>query len=193
MEVQGPRAVVVLVLVAALAVGAYVAFDGREADQPQPADVPTHGCEHDQDRPGEDLQAAEVATLCLLNAERKARGLHPLRSDGRLRLAAVRQSRDMVKRHFLEHVNPDGVDHHTRIVRAGYEVGQGEFATGENLGTGEREASTPAVIVDGWMHSKGHRRNILRPGFEAIGIGIVPRYQDGAPGGTYTTTFAGRR
>jgi uncharacterized protein YkwD len=42
------------------------------------------------------------------------------------------------------------------------------------------------------MGSPGHRRNILRPEFRLIGIGIVPRSDAGEPGGTYATEFAGR-
>jgi uncharacterized protein YkwD len=97
----------------------------------------------------------------------------------------------MVERGFFEHENPDGVGPHERIRRAGYELRVAGFATGENLGTGQPGADTPAAIVDGWMHSPGHRRNILRRGFEQIGIGIVPRYEGGGPGATYTTTFGG--
>jgi uncharacterized protein YkwD len=190
--VEGRRAVVVLVLVAAVAAVVYVGFDRGEGDKPAGSAAPTHGCGHARDRPEGDLRAAERATLCLLNAERGAKGLRPLRPDPRLRVAALRQSRDMVRRHFFEHMNPDGLDHHDRILRAGYQLGTGAFATGENLGTGQRGASTPAAIVDGWMHSRGHRANILRSEFQEIGIGIVPRAEQGGPGGTYTTTFAGR-
>ena len=189
---EGRRAVVVLVLVAAVAAAVYVGFNKDEAGKPAGSNPPTHGCDHARDRPSEDLRAAERATLCLLNAERRARDLAPLRGDPLLRVAALRQSRDMVARSFFEHVNPDGLDHHDRILRAGYRLGTGAFATGENLATGQREASTPAVIVDGWMHSGGHRANILRRAFEEIGIGIVPRAEQGGPGATYTTTFAGR-
>lgn len=155
-------------------------------------DAPTRGCAHAREEPGDDVRAAERATLCLLNAERRRRGLRPLRPDPRLRVAAVRHSRDMVARRFLEHVNPDGVGHADRIARAGYALGA-TSVSGENLASGEREASTPAVIVDGWMHSPGHRRNILRRQFSEIGIGIVPRWAEGrGAGGTYTTTFGGR-
>ena len=52
----------------------------------------------------------------------------------------------------------------------------------------EREAGAPSSIVDGWMHSPGHRRNILRRGFTEIGVAIAT---DGDRA-TYVTTF-GRR
>ena len=51
-------------------------------------------------------------------------------------------------------------------------------------------------IVDHWMHSPGHKANILRGAFTEIGIGVafdVPeRVDDDAdPGATYVTTFGG--
>ena len=190
--VEGRGAVVTLAVVAALIAGVYVVFgrdDGEEQSRRAP---PTHGCAHARDQPAADLRAAELATLCLLNAERRARGLGELRRDVVLRTAALRHSRDMVERGFFAHVNPDGVGHHERIVRAEYRLREEGYATGENLGSGKPDAASPAIVVDGWMHSPGHRRNVLRPGFEEIGIGIVPRFEDGGPGATYTTTFGGR-
>ena len=189
-EVQGWRAIALLGVVAGL-VGLLYVLPGRDGDGGGgSSDAPTRGCAHAREEPGGDVRAAERATLCLLNAERRVRGLRELRPETRLRRAALRHSRDMVEREFLEHVNPDGVGHAERIVRAGYPLGARSVA-GENLAAGERDASTPAVIVDGWMHSPGHRRNILRPEFRLIGIGIVPRFEGGGAGGTYTTEFAG--
>ena len=160
-------------------------------DDDEFADVPTRGCAHAREEPGDDIGRAERATLCLLNAERRRRGLGALRPEPRLRLAALRHSRDMARRGYLEHVTPEGLDHAERIARAGYPLGA-RSVSGENLASGEREAAAPAVIVDGWMHSPGHRRNILRPEFREIGIGIVDRAETGSPGGTYTTEFGGR-
>ena len=190
--VEGRRAVALIALVVAAAVGAIYVIPGPDGDG-EPAAPPDHGCPNAREQPARDVDAAERATLCLLNAERRARGLRPLRPDPKLRVAALRHSTDMVERDFLEHVNPDGVGHHERIVATGYRLHPGGFATGENLASGRAgETSTPAVVVYGWMHSPGHRRNVLRPDFEEIGIGIVPNAQGGGPGATYTTTFAGR-
>ncbi len=160
-------------------------------DDDEFADVPTRGCAHAREEPASDLRRAERATLCLLNAERRRKGLRPVRSNARLRVAALRHSRDMAARRYLEHVSPEGTDHAVRIARAGYPLTE-RSVSGENLAAGEREAAAPAVIVEGWMGSPGHRRNILRPEFREIGIGIVPRSEAGEPGGTYTTEFAGR-
>ena len=189
--VEGRGAVVTLAVVAALIGAVYLAF-GRDEDKDSGSSAPTHGCDHAHDGPADDLRAAERATLCLLNAERRARGLRPVTRDGDLKEAALRHSRDMVERGFFAHVNPDGVGHHERIVRAGYRLRRAGFATGENLASGAPDADSPAIVVDGWMHSRGHRTNVLRAGFEEIGIGIVPRAEGGGPGATYTTTFGGR-
>ena len=193
--VEGRRAILLLVLVGALIAASFLVpslrFGAPDDDEPPGANAPTHGCEGARAEPRENLRGAERATLCLLNAERRAAGLRPLRSERALRRAALRHSEDMVERDYFEHRNPDGLEPHDRIMRAGYRLRPSGFSTGENLATAETGADSPAVTVDGWMHSPGHRRNILRRGFEEIGIGIVPRYTGGAEGATYTTTFGG--
>jgi uncharacterized protein YkwD len=69
-------------------------------------------------------------------------------------------------------------------------------STGENIAWGLGMKATPAAIVDKWMHSPGHRADILRPAFTQIGIGIalgapnVPGRRAGE-GATYTTDFGG--
>ncbi len=48
------------------------------------------------------------------------------------------------------------------------------MAIGENLAAGY---PTAAAIVGGWMHSEGHRENVLGRDFDEIGIAIA----DGSP------------
>ncbi|WP_051551410.1 CAP domain-containing protein [Nocardioides sp. URHA0020] len=48
--------------------------------------------------------------------------------------------------------------------------------TGENIAAGYR--SGRAVVNTGWMHSPGHRQNILRPQYRLMGIGAY-RDRDG--------------
>jgi uncharacterized protein YkwD len=98
----------------------------------------------------------------------------------------------MVRQRFFDHVSPDGTTFDQRVKAAGYVSFQ---TLAENIAWGSGQRATPARIVNGWMHSSGHRRNILDRGLHEIGIGIVP----GAPldvrgqrAATYTTDF-GRR
>ena len=165
-----------LVIVALAAIGTFVIPRG---DGGEPTG-PTHGCDAARGDPD------ERATLCLLNAERGRRDLRPLRSDAALARAARRHARDMAERDYFAHESPDGTGPHRRIVRAGYRRPR---LTGENLAEGEAEAGAPSSIVDGWMHSPGHRANILRRGFTEIGIGIAT---DGEKA-IYVTTFGAPR
>lgn len=42
--------------------------------------------------------------------------------------------------------------------------------SGENIAAGQ---ITPEMVVNGWMNSEGHKRNILDSSFKSIGIGCV--------------------
>jgi uncharacterized protein YkwD/uncharacterized membrane protein required for colicin V production len=107
----------------------------------------------------------EADMLRLLNQERRAHGLGPLRADAEAAEVAAAHSRDMFVRAYFSHLTPDGQDPFERMQRAGLRF----FSAGENLAL----ARTLALAHQGLMHSPGHRANILRPGFSRVGIGIV--------------------
>ncbi|MDO8185499.1 CAP domain-containing protein [Conexibacter sp. JD483] len=144
--------------------------------------------------PAEDAGAAHRATLCLLNQQRAAHGLRPLRSNDALASAARGHSRDMVRRSFFDHTAPGNVTFVDRIRRARYSP-RGSWSVGENLAWGSGNLSEPASIVAGWMRSPGHRSNILNGRFRSIGLGIargVPVDASAAmarSGATFTTDF----
>lgn len=141
---------------------------------------------------GADLKSIKQATLCLLNAERTARKLRPLKSERRLTAAATAHSQDMVKRKFFAHDSPSGSKFNTRIADAGYRPG---VILGENVGTGVGTSALPRVVVDTWMKSPPHRANILQKRYKEIGLGIVlgtPK-GGGGPALTYSAAFGSRR
>jgi uncharacterized protein YkwD len=134
--------------------------------------------------------SARTTTLCLINAERRAHGLRSLRLDARLNLAARRHSQDMVAGRYFAHDSRSGARFSARIARTGWMSGRGRWSVGENLAWGSGTRATPRSIVAAWMHSAGHRHNLLDPRFRVIGIGIVRGAPVGADGGaTYTTDF----
>ncbi|MEA2425425.1 MAG: hypothetical protein QOH13_1835 [Thermoleophilaceae bacterium] len=101
----------------------------------------------------------------------------------------------MVRRNYFEHSTPDGQSVGDRLRAIGYSRGVNASA-GENIAYGVGEKGTPASIVDAWMHSPGHRADILRPAFTEIGIGIALGAPEVATGdrpasATYTTDFGG--
>lgn len=131
--------------------------------------------------------------LCLLNAERAARRLKPLRTNRRLARAAIGHSRNMVARRYFAHNGADG-DPVSRIRRARYIPRFGFWTVGENLAYGVGDDATPAAITQAWMNSPAHKANILTRAFKEIGIGIVARPPvGGGKGATFTTTFGGIR
>ena len=140
----------------------------------------------------ETMNDAERSVLCLLNLERRSRGLGRLRSNSRLADAATSHSRDMVRRRYFSHVSPGGGTMGERIRETGYLSRARSYSIGENLAWGTGELASPLKIMEAWMRSPGHKRNILHPRFEEVGIGLAL----GAPvrdrGATYTTNFGAR-
>jgi uncharacterized protein YkwD len=152
------------------------------------ASCPNEGVQVSQDDP-----AAVAATLCLLNQERTSRGLSALTPSPVLDKAADRYAENMVEGGFFDHVSPGGSTFLQRIKAAGW-APAGGWTAGENIAWGSGSLATPASIVDGWMHSAGHKANILNGAFSQIGIGIASGApQDGIDGdaGTYVTDFTG--
>jgi uncharacterized protein YkwD len=134
------------------------------------------------------LGAMASAILCLLNAERRGKGLSALRKNTQLKKAARNWANAMVARRFFAHEAGSSTPL-SRIKRTGYV--RGNWSIGENLAWGSGALATPRAIVNGWMHSPGHRANILHGAFKDIGIAI----KLGAPGAglsggaTYVTDF----
>jgi uncharacterized protein YkwD len=103
----------------------------------------------------------EDAVLVLVNQERSAAGLLPMRSDARLRTAAARRSRDLAASGALTH------DGWVEAIRG---AGYGGGALGENIAYGYASAES---VMSGWMRSTGHRANVLRSYFRDLGVGCT--------------------
>ena len=131
------------------------------------------------------------ATLCLLNAERRAAGLRRLHLDTKLNRAASGHARDMVAKRYFDHDSKSGAGFDDRIKRTGWTKSRHSWTMGENIGWGGGELSTPRAMVRGWMHSSGHKANILSHRFRFIGIGIANGAPTGDAGATYATDFGG--
>lgn len=107
----------------------------------------------------------ESRMLELVNAERRAAGLKPVKADNELVLVARAHSQDMLARGYFAHVSPEGKDLGNRLQQARVAY----LSAGENLAL----APTLHSAHTGLMHSPGHRANILRPQFGRLGIGIL--------------------
>jgi uncharacterized protein YkwD len=107
----------------------------------------------------------EARMLDLVNAERAAAGLRPLRADPELTAVARRHSADMFARGYFSHITPEGGTPFDRMRAADVRF----RAAGENLAL----ARSLQMAHDGLMDSPGHRANILRPAFGRVGIGVL--------------------
>ena len=187
-----PHTLVIAVIVVAVS---YVALpEGSTGTAPPATRVYDEAaCGRVRDVPQDHAPAdVNAMVVCLLNFERVRHGVAPLTEVATLDIASQRHSDDMVARHFFEHDTPEGVPPEERILGAGYRGERG----GENIGWGEGTLGTPAEIVDAWMHSQGHRENILDPGFTGVGVGLrIGQPPRGKPtsalSATYTTDFGG--
>ncbi|MEU4210554.1 sigma-70 family RNA polymerase sigma factor [Streptomyces sp. NPDC026206] len=129
--------------------------------------------------PGGGPLAQQVVDL--VNSERAKAGCSPVTSNSLLDAAAQGHSDDMAARGFFNHTNPDGKGPGERVTAAGY-----KWSTyGENIAYGQQSA---ASVMDSWMNSDGHRKNILNCSFKEIGVGI-----NQAPGGPRWTQVFGAR
>jgi uncharacterized protein YkwD len=137
---------------------------------------------------------ARGLVLCILNVERRARGLRPLRANRRLARAAAAHSRAMVRRRFFSHVAPGGLSLVDRLRRAHYFGHAHRWLVGENLGFGRGRYSAPRRQMRAWMRSSPHRANILEPRWREVGIGLAAGMPNGSRrGATYTSDFGVRR
>ncbi|WP_327326860.1 CAP domain-containing protein [Streptomyces sp. NBC_01210] len=121
---------------------------------------------------GGSSNGAEAQVLTLVNKERASAGCSPLTSNAKLVEAADDYSDVMAGSGVMSHTGPDGSTMSGRVDAAGY-----VWSTlGENIARGQSDA---AAVMDAWMHSPGHRANILNCSFKEIGIGV--HFGDGGP------------
>lgn len=118
------------------------------------------------DKVSEKTEAYRQEILRLINVERTKNDLEPLNMDNpNLTRAAQRRANELAVKYDSGHLRPDGRQWYTVLPE--YKVNFQKAA--ENIAQGQ---VSPAEVVDDWMHSPGHRKNILDPDFHRIGIGV---------------------
>jgi hypothetical protein len=118
-----------------------------------------------------DIHADSV--LAYTNAERYKRGLPMFSSNKLLSEVAKIKMYDMFNKQYFAHESPDGKKASDLAKSVGYRY----IAVGENLALGDFVTSKD--VVEAWMNSEGHRKNILSKTFTEIGIAAGKSYYDG--------------
>jgi hypothetical protein len=102
--------------------------------------------------------------LQIVNQQRSANGLSPVRLSDVLNRISVEHSQDMRRMNSMTHSGSDGSSPGDRARRAGYQFSK--FS--ENVAEGFNSAQS---VVEGWLNSAGHRRNILDSAVTEMGVG----------------------
>ncbi|TGB03811.1 CAP domain-containing protein [Halobacillus salinus] len=126
-----------------------------------------------------EVSAFEQQVVELTNKERTERGLEPLQLDTELSAVAKDKSLDMKNKGYFSHNSPTYGSPFDMMKAYGIDY----RAAGENIAMGQ---PSPDEVVDAWMNSEGHRKNILNPDFTHIGVGHVEN------GDYWTQMFIGK-
>ena len=107
----------------------------------------------------EQSMAQEV--LRLVNEQRKAQGLAALAAHTQLEESAYKRALEIAQ--SFSHTRPNGASCFTILDEAGIVY----RSAGENIAAGQANA---AEVMDVWMHSEGHRKNILQSSYTHLGV-----------------------
>ncbi|MBX3050660.1 MAG: CAP domain-containing protein [Caldilineaceae bacterium] len=151
--------------------GGFIHLEASELDNDVPSPETLHGCGgavFDSSNP-----AFEQEVIDRINQIRLDNGLAPFKRVASLTDAARFHAVDMSEENYFSHTG------HDRINGALVESCKWSdrlktyyfpwFSASENIAAGY---ANPAAVVDGWMNSPGHRRNILSPNNWEIGVGF---------------------
>ncbi len=97
--------------------------------------------------------------------------------------AATAHSQDMAQRNYFSHTSPDGKTVADRAQTAGYRF----TALGENIAAGQLGI---AAVMQGWLASEGHCRNIMNATFTEVAVACVASARQPYP--TYWTMTLGK-
>lgn len=156
----------------------------QERDNPAPQST---GCG------GKTLPAAnsdyEQKVVELVNQERNARGLPPLKRTQPLTDAARYHAADMVQDNYFGHDTYDRAGGALNYVCGTWDRIATFYtgASGENAAAGQ---GSPTAVMQDWMKSEGHRDNMLNSSHWEIGVGF---YDGGGDYYSYWVQDFGRR
>lgn len=144
--------------------------------------------------------AAERATRCLVNRERRRHHRRSLRFNENLHQSSAWQAQDMIDYAYFDHQREGGPGFAGRITRFGYTEGANGYTLGENLAWASYGGASAREIVSMWMHSPGHRANILRRQFHEQALAALwvdgnevgGDYAGGGPLVIYVNQFGAR-
>lgn len=108
----------------------------------------------------------QLQLLDLTNAARAQTGCAPVQLDPLLQLVANAHAQAMATAGYFDHIDRAGRGVGERLLAAGYNY---RWA-GENISAGKNDVE---AVFHWWMSSAGHRANIVKMEFSAMGLGYA--------------------
>jgi hypothetical protein len=99
----------------------------------------------------------------LVNYERIKSGMQALAENSRLNEAALAKAQDMIRHNYFAHTSPQDVSPWAWFEKSRYDY----LYAGENLAINFQSAERQH---EAWMESETHRKNILNPKYQEIGV-----------------------
>jgi uncharacterized protein YkwD len=123
--------------------------------------------------------ALERGVFVELNQARRALDIAPLRRSADLTAAARAHAAAMGRLGFFSHTSDDGTSYARRIETFYDDSGSGDWSVGEII---QWSQGTPSATeaLEAWLESDHHRRELQRPVWREVGVGIV--HVEDAPG-----------
>lgn len=103
--------------------------------------------------------------IYLVNIERAKQNLKPLQHDRQLTQLAIIKVKDMIQQNYFDHTSPIYGSPWDMAMLFDYKF----VRFGENIG---RNLTSPQAVVNAWINSSDHRKNILNSNYNKIGVGI---------------------
>ena len=150
-------------------------WDAKQTSEPEPEKPHEQASENaaEPEKPEENYvneqkndSSYEMQVLNLVNEQRRKNGVGELTYSYELEAVGKAHSEDMLKNHYFSHNSLDGKTPFDRMRAAGISFGY----AAENIAAGQQG---PAGVMNSWMNSEGHRKNILNPNYKKMGVGIA--------------------
>lgn len=117
---------------------------------------------------------SKLNIIKITNKYRKENGnLPPLVINEKLNFSAQKKLEDIFNKQYFEHISPSGIGVGDLANEVSYEY----ITIGENLALGN--FSNDQALVDAWMASPGHRKNILNNHYSEIGVAVKEGVYEG--------------
>lgn len=110
------------------------------------------------------LEEYQKIILKGVNVEREKNNLKPLKINNRLNKIAIVKAKDMAREKKMSHTSKKFGATFNLIKKEKIHFTK----AAENIASGHK---TPEFVVERWLKSKGHRKNILGKDYRFIGIG----------------------